>query len=70
MTHETVDYKGDHTKALHNRILGPGADGEFYVVTDSTFQNDVTTAQLRPATDDEVENCGWTKDGFRTLAEA
>lgn len=69
-TLDSISYPGDHLKALHNRILGPGADGEFFVVTDLDYQNDTTTATLRPATDDEVENCTWTKDGFRLLAVA
>lgn len=64
---DTITYAGDHVKALHNRILGPDADGEFYVVTDSSFANDETIAHLRPATDDELSSAGWTKDGFMIL---
>lgn len=66
----TIQYKGDHVKALHNRILGPDADGEFYTVTSSEFANDVTTAQLRPATDDELASPRWDKSGFMYVSES
>jgi len=65
---DTVEYQGDYTKSLHNAILGPDANGDFFVVEDVTYQNDATTAQLRPATEDEVENCTWDSNGMRHLA--
>lgn len=61
---ETIDYPGDHAKALHNRILGPDTDGEYYVVTDTSFANDVTTAHLRPATQTELDEAQWDKNGM------
>jgi hypothetical protein len=64
-----ITYKGDHVKDLHNRILGPDEFGAFYVVTDSTFENDETTAQLRPATQSELENAKWDKSGVMFLAD-
>lgn len=67
---DKIDYPGDHVKDLHNRILGPDANGDFFVVTDAQLANNVTSAFLRPATEDEVENCNWDKAGNRVLADA
>lgn len=65
----SITYPGDHVKDLHNRILGPDADGDFFVVVDSTYENDATTATLRPATEAELENPKWDKSGMMYLAD-
>lgn len=64
----SITYKGDHVKGLHNRILGPDEFGAYYVVTDATHENDSTTATLRPATKAELENAAWDSDGMMILS--
>lgn len=65
----SITYPGDHVKDLHNRILGPDQFGAYYAVVDSTFENDKTTATLRPATAAELENPKWDKSGQMYLAD-
>lgn len=66
---DTIEYPGDHAKDLHNRILGPDVHGDYFAVTDTSFANDVTIAHLRPATQTELDEAQWDKNGQMYLAE-
>lgn len=66
----TINYSGDVSADLRNRILGPDEFGAFYVVESTTYNgaDNTTATKLRPATAEELDTSTFDLFGQRHAA--